>query len=164
MTGVGKPSGVDAVRPVIGKLRSIGLEGEAELQALLKLIKLKGGVSRGKDIIDAGTSPTRLTVLLDGIACSYERREDGSRQIYAFQHPGDFCDLYRYVLPEPTGAVAVAALTDCSVGTICCKDLEQALEQYPKLGLALWRCTMLEASISRERLLHVSRRPAPRSR
>ena len=64
MTGVGKPSGADAVRPVIGKLRSIGLEGEAELQALLKLIKVKGGVSRGKDVIDAGTSPTRLTVLL----------------------------------------------------------------------------------------------------
>src|SRR5215471_16400079 len=160
MTSVGKPTGAEVVRPVIGKLRSLGLEGEAELQAFLKLIKVRGCLGRGEEIIDAGSSPSHSSVLLTGIACSYRRLQDGSRHIFTFHHPRDFCDLHRYVLPERNGAVAVAAITDGLVGTICHKDLDQTLVQHPKLGLALWRATMLEASIIREKLVNVSRRSA----
>jgi len=158
MTGLAGPSGVDVVHPVIWKLRSLGLESEAESQALLELLKRRVSVSRGKEIIGAGTYPAHLTVLLDGIACSHERLEDGGRQIHAFHCPGDFCDLHRDILPND--AIAVAALTDCLVGTIRYRDLDRTLEQHPKLGPALWRAAMLEGSISRERLLKVSRQPA----
>jgi CRP-like cAMP-binding protein len=98
--------------------------------------------------------------MLDGVACSYERLTGGSRQVYAFHYPGDFCDLVRHVLPESNSEVAVAALTDCSIGIIEHRDLEQLIAQYPSLGLALWRATMLEASIFRKRLLNVGRLPA----
>ena len=160
MTSPASPSGAQRVRPVIWKLRSLGLKGEAGLQALSKLIKVKVGVSRGEEIIGAGTSPTHSTVLLDGIACSYERLEDGGRQIHAFRLAGDFCDLHRHVLPELGDEVAVAALSDCSIGIIAYGDLDRLMAQYPTLGLALWRATMLETSISRQRLLNVSRRSA----
>jgi CRP-like cAMP-binding protein len=90
----------------------------------------------------------------------YERLQDGNRQIYAFQYPGDFCDLHQHVLPETNNEVAVAAMTDCSIGIIEHKDLEQLIAQYPSLGLALWRASMLEASIFRKRLLNVGRQPA----
>ena len=90
----------------------------------------------------------------------YERLQDGTRQIYAFQYPGDFCDLHQHVLPETNNEVAVAAIADCSIGIIEHKDLEQLIAQYPSLGLALWRATMLEASIFRKRLLNVGRQPA----
>src|SRR5262249_12638149 len=76
----------------------------------------------------------------------------------AFHYPGDFCDLHRDMLPND--ALAVAALTDCLVGTIRYRDLDRTLGQHPKLGLALWRAAMLEGSVARERLLKVSRRPA----
>jgi CRP-like cAMP-binding protein len=160
MTGLASPSGTDEIRPVVWKLRSLGLEGEAESQALSNLIRLRVSVSRGKDILRAGSSPAHLTVLLDGTACSYERLEHGGRQIHAFHHPGDFCDFHRDVWPEPNDRIAVAALTDCLVGAIRYKDLDQTLARHPKLGLALWRASMLEMSICRERLLNVSRRPA----
>jgi CRP-like cAMP-binding protein len=90
----------------------------------------------------------------------YERLRDGDRQIYAFQYSGDFCDLHRHVFPETTNEVAVAAVTDCSVGIIEHNDLEQLIAQYPSLGLALWRASMLEASVFRKRLLNVGRKPA----
>jgi CRP-like cAMP-binding protein len=90
----------------------------------------------------------------------YERLQDGNRQIYAFQYAGDFCDLNQHVLPETNSEVAVAAMTDCSIGTIEHKDLEQLIAQCPTLGLALWRVSMLEASIFRKRLLNVGRQPA----
>jgi CRP-like cAMP-binding protein len=48
--------------------------------------------------------------------------------------------------------MAVQALTDCSIATIGYADIDRLLARNPKLGLALWRATMLEASILRERL------------
>jgi len=79
---------------------------------------------------------------------------------YMLQYPGDFCDLHQHVLPETNNEVAVAAIADCSIGVIDHKDLEQLIAQYPSLGLALWRASMLEASIFRKRLLNVGRQPA----
>lgn len=146
--------------PLIQKLRSLGVDSDAELDAVLKRIKVRPGTRRGEDIIAPGTSPRHSTLLLEGVACLYERLPDGNRQIYAFQYSGDFCDLHRHALPETNNEVAVAALTDCSIGIIEHKDLEQLIAQYPSLGLALWRASMLEASIFRKRLLNVGRQPA----
>ena len=158
MTASAGPVGTHGVGCTIRKLRNLGLDDEADLQAFVALIKTKADTGRGKEIMGAGTSHS--TVLLDGVACSCESLEDGRRQIYAFQLPGDFCDLHRYVLPEQNGAAAVVALTDCSVGIIRYCDLDRTLARHPKLGLALWRATLLEASISRTRIFNVSRRPA----
>jgi CRP-like cAMP-binding protein len=134
------------------------MEREEELQALLLLVKVKGCVSRGEDIVEVGKSPSYSTVLLKGLACRYKLIENGRRQIFNFQYPGDFCDFDRYILPEPDDAVA--ALTDCSIGVILHEDIGRVTARYPRLGLALWRGTMVEASISRERLLNVRQRPA----
>jgi len=137
-----------------------GLESDTEAFAVVDRIKVRAGVSRGEDIIAPGSSRRHSTVLLEGVACLYERLKDGNRQIYAFQYPGDFCDFNQHVLPESNSEVGVAAMTDCSFGIIEYKDLEQLIARFPSLGLALWRATMLEASIFRKRLLNVGRQPA----
>lgn len=142
------------------KFKSLELDSEAGLQAVLKLVKVKEAVSPGKNIVDTLVSPKQLTVMLAGVACLNKRLEDGSRQIYTFQYPGDFCDLHRYVLPEADQAVTVTALTDCLIGVIRHDDMDQMISKHPKLGLAFWRASMLEASIFRERLLNISRRAA----
>jgi CRP-like cAMP-binding protein len=161
MTGLLTRSGPEAFGPVIRKLRNLGgAESDAELEAVLKRIKVSARASRGEDIIGPGKASRNFRVLLDGVACSYERLTNGSRQIYTFQYPGDFCDLHRHVLPESNNEVAVAALTECSIGIIEHRDLDQLIAQYPSLGLALWRATMLEASIFRKRLLNIGRQPA----
>jgi CRP-like cAMP-binding protein len=161
MTGLPKRSGPEAFGPLIRKLRSLGgLESDTESDAVLDCIKVRAGSSRGEDIIAPGSSRRHSTVLLEGVACLYERLKDGNRQIYAFQYPGDFCDFHQHVLPESNNEVAVAAMTYCSIGIIEHKDLEQLIAQFPSLGLALWRATMLEASIFRKRLLNVGRQPA----
>jgi CRP-like cAMP-binding protein len=161
MTGSLKQSGPEAFRPLIRKLKNLGgAQSDTEAEAVLRRIKPAAGANRGEDLIGPGEASRHLTVLLDGVACSYERLTDGNRQIYAFQYPGDFCDLARHVLPESSNEVAVAALTTCSIGIIEHQDLDQLIAQYPALGLALWRATMLEASIYRKRLLNVGRQPA----
>jgi CRP-like cAMP-binding protein len=151
---------IDVPRPLRRKLNGLGFHGEDELRCFLDRMRLRGGIPRGKDIVGAGDTPRHLTVLLAGVACLYETLESGERQIYTFYHPGDFCDLHRYVWPEPAAETAVRALTDCSIGIFAYHDLDQAIERHRKLGLVLWRATMLEASILREQLTNVSRRPA----
>jgi len=151
----------EAFNPVIRKLRYLGgAQRDSESEALVTRIKVKARASRGEDIVGPGNASKYFTVLLDGVACSYERLRDGNRQIYAFHYPGDFCDLHQRVLPATGNEVVVAALTDCSIGVIDHRDLEQLIVQHPSVGLALWRATMLEASIFRKRLLNIGRQPA----
>lgn len=140
-----------AIAALVSKLGGLGVD-QHELDALVQFLKLQPRVPAGVDIVHAARSTGSSTILLSGVACSYKRLEDGTRQIYSFQYPGDFCDLYRFVLPERDEAMAVQALTDCSIATIGYADIDRLLARNPKLGLALWRATMLEASILRERL------------
>jgi CRP-like cAMP-binding protein len=133
---------------------------KAELNALVQFLKHKPRVLAGVDIIGTARSSGHSTLLLAGIACSYKRLPDGTRQIYSFQYPGDFCDLYRYVLPERDEAIAVQALTECLVAIIDYADIERLLTQHPGLALVLWRTTMLEAAILRERLSNARRSSA----
>ena len=148
--------GTTAIASLALKFKSVGIDTD-ELDVLVQFLKHQPRVLAGADIIHAAQSAGHSTLLLAGVACSYKRLEDGSRQIYSFQYPGNFCDLYRYVLPERDEAMAVQALTECSVATIDYADIEQLLAQRPRLGLALWRTTMLEASILRERLSNARR-------
>ena len=160
MVGMMKPPEAGELDALALKFRSLELDSEADLQTVLRLVKMREAVSPGENIVDTRSPVRQLTVLLAGVACLHKRLEDDSRQIYTFQYPGDFCDLHRYMLPELDRTATVTALTDCSIGTIRYDDMDQMLSQHPKLGLAFWRASMLEASILRERLLNISRRAA----
>jgi CRP-like cAMP-binding protein len=158
MLGAVGPLRSDIADALIRKFSNLGMDSEEELQALLLLVKIKGRITRGEDIVGLGSSPGHATVLLKGLACRYKMTENGRRQIFTFQYPGDFCDFDRYLLPAVDEAVG--ALTDCLVGVFRHEDIERIIDRYPRLGLALWRATIIEAGIFRERLLNVSQRPA----
>ena len=101
---------------LIVKLRNLGLDSDEDVQAFLSLFKCTRVIGRGDDIVRVGNSQKILTVMLSGVACRYRITDNGRRQIFAFQYPGDFCDYCRYVMPQHDDAVA--ALTDCVVGVI----------------------------------------------
>ena len=154
--GVGTLTGTIATASLASKFKSLGIDN-AEVDEFVQFLKPKQCVLAGVDVIQTGAAANRATLLLSGIACSYKRLEDGIRQIHTFHYPGDFCDFYRYVLPEQDEAITVQALTDCLVATIDYADIDQLLVRHPTLQLALWRATMLEAAILRERLSNARR-------
>jgi len=160
MVGSMKPAEAGELDALALKFRSLGLSSGSDLRNALRLVKAGKTVNRGASIGDTHCPPRQLTVLLKGVACTHKRLKDGSRRIYTFQYSGDFCDLYRCVLPDMDQTVTVTALTDCSIGTIRYDDLDQMLLRRPKIGLAFWRASMLEASIVREKLLNTSGRAA----
>lgn len=158
MFGSGSSFHYSAAEALSRKLRLLGLDSDEDQRAFLMLVKARGQVGRGEDIVRVGNSPNYLSVLLEGLGCRYRMVESGRRQIFTFQYPGDFCGFDRYLLA--TGEDAVGALTDCSIGVIRHEDIERAIRQYPSIGRALWRGTMVEANTFQERLLNISQRPA----
>jgi CRP-like cAMP-binding protein len=139
--------------PLRQKLMRLGVDRESDLNVIMSRFRLGRRLDRGEDILPAGSSPKHSTVLIEGIACLYARLSDGGRQIFAFQYPGDFCDLSRHMLKPAATEAAVAAVTPCSIGVIENAVLEQLLTQYPTLGMALWRSTCLEAGALQAKLL-----------
>jgi capsular exopolysaccharide synthesis family protein len=131
--------------------------GNEEVDALVQFLKHPSRVEAGADIVYAEQSAGYSTLLLSGVACSYKRSESGIRLIYSFQYPGEFCDLYRYLLPEWDETLAVQALAECSIATIAYSEIKRLLVQRPRLRLALWRATVLEASILRQWLSNARR-------
>lgn len=145
--------GVDS--PVCLKLKSLGAEAD-ELDILLQVAKRRVIVPTHANVIREGDTARQLRILLAGTACSCKRQEDGGRSILSFLHPGDFCDLHRYVLPGLDVAVGIRALTDCTVAVIDYRDMDE-LRSRPTLASSLWRASMLEAAVNRERLSRTGR-------
>jgi CRP-like cAMP-binding protein len=143
--------GTIGIASLASKFESLGM-GKEELDVLVQYLKQQPRIVGGADLICAGHSAKHATLLLSGVACSYKRLENGNREIHSFRYAGDFCDLYRYALAERDEAVAVQAITDCVVATIDYAAIDKLLARHPRLGLALWRATMVESSVLRERL------------
>jgi len=150
--GVTPPYSVAAIALLDRKFKSLGVDAQ-DLGLLAPVARYGGRVAVGADIVRAGETSKHSTLVLEGVACLYKRREDGARQIYAFKYPGDFCDL----LPEPDDEVAVQALSECSLAAFDHNEMEHAIARSKTLGLALWRSTMLDTFIFRERIVNVSR-------
>jgi CRP-like cAMP-binding protein len=142
-------------RALRSKLQGFGM-ADHELDELVQLMRGHRHVGPGGDIVPAHETARHATIILGGVAAVQRRLEDGRRRIYSFHYPGDFCDLSHYALPGHDDAVGVQAITDCSVAIIDYKNIDALLSRTPTVGLALWRATMLDASISQHRSLNAS--------
>jgi CRP-like cAMP-binding protein len=136
------------------RFKALGAAAD-DFEVLLQAMTGYTSVVAGDDIVRPGDLTAHWTVLLTGMACCYEKSRYGGRRILSFAHPGDFCDLYGYVVPLRRNAAGVQALSDVEVAVID-GDMDRLLER-PALALAFWRATMLEVAIHRERVRIASR-------
>ena len=132
------------------KLEGLGAQAD-DVDIFLRAVKRRVSVPAHDNVIGEADTAAQVRVLLAGTTCSYKRKEDGIRSILSFQHPGDFCDLHRYIVPDVKSVIGVQALTDCTIAIIEYRDMDKLLSR-PMLASALWRASMLEALIYRERL------------
>src|SRR5690606_13687329 len=88
MTALLKESARGSFASLRKKLQCLGVDRENDLNIVLSRIRMGPHLDRGEDILTAGYSPRHSTVLLEGIACTYERLIDGSRQIGSFKYSG----------------------------------------------------------------------------
>lgn len=143
--------------PIIRKLESIFALSDEEKAALSRLPVQITTIGRGQDIVREGERPTRSFALLDGFTHTYKVIGSGKRQIVAVHVPGDIPDLQSMHLPRLD--VSIGTLARCEVVFMQHQILRQLCQQYPRIGAALWRETLIEASVSREWTANNGQRP-----
>ena len=147
-----------AITPLIRKLESIFTLDESERAALLNL-PLQIATLRGdQDIVRERDRPSRSCALLEGFACTFKVTAEGKRQITAFHIPGDIPDLQSLHLEVLDSSVGT--LTPCTVGFIQHEALHDLCDRHPRIARALWRETLIDASIFREWTVNIGRREA----
>jgi CRP-like cAMP-binding protein len=143
---------------MIRKLDSIFPLSEEEKQALQALPVQVTVFKADQDIVRIGDRPTQCCLLLEGYTCVYKLTSEGKRQIMAVHVPGDIPDLQSLHLKVLDNSIAT--ICPCTIGFIQHEDLRRVCERYPRITAALWRETLVDASVFREWLLNIGRREA----
>jgi CRP-like cAMP-binding protein len=141
---------------MIRKLDSIFPLSEEEKQALQDLPMQITVFKADQDIVRIGDRPSQCCLLLEGYTCVYKLTSEGKRQIMALHVPGDIPDLQSLHLKVLDNSIAT--ICPCTVGFIQHEDLRRMCERHPRITAALWRETLVDASVFREWLLNIGRR------
>jgi CRP-like cAMP-binding protein len=143
-------------QPLIRKLESIFTLSDQEREILINLPMQVMDLRADQDIVREGDRPSRSCLLLEGFACTYKMTGDGERQIMAFYISGDIPDLQSLHLRVLD--TSLSTITPCKVGFIQHETLHDLCERFPRIASALWRETLIDASIFREWITNVGRR------
>lgn len=145
------------IESVLMKLRRLASLSEADLDAVSKWRLDPKTVSAKRPIVREGQHTGHCAVLIEGVACRSKRHVSGERQIVSFHFAGDMLDLQHLWFERADHSLeAVSART---IAWVDYDELRATMAAAPKVGEVFWRDTLIEASIFREWILNVGRRP-----
>jgi CRP-like cAMP-binding protein len=148
----------DAYEGLIGKLGRLARLDQADRDAVRSLPLEVQTAPGGHLLVREGERATRCCVLLNGYACRYKATSSGGRQIVSFHMAGDILDLQHLLLSQADHSVQT--IGEATVAWFPAADLRRIAQDRPALADALWRDTLIDASIFREWVLNVGRRDA----
>ena len=146
------------LHPLVRKLQTVFDLSEKEKEAVLTLPFLVRELKAGQDIVREQDRPSQCCVILDGFAFRYKIFDEGRRQILSFHIPGDIPDLQSLHLEVMDHSLAT--LVPTRVAFIPHHALQALLHAEPKIAGAFWREALIDASIFREWVGNIGRRPA----
>lgn len=144
--------------PMLRKLMKWSKLDEADQRAVLDLPYQLRTIRRYDSIVHEGDHPDRSCLLVKGYAYRHKVVGAGGRQILALHVAGDIVDLQNALLR--TADHNVQALTDASVAFIPVASVVNIAFERPRVGLAMWYDTLVDASIHREWTANIGRRNA----
>jgi CRP-like cAMP-binding protein len=113
-------------------------------------------VDRWTRLVREGDRPEQCCLLVRGYACRSKLGPRGTRQIVSFHLRGDMLDIQHLLLA--TADHDVQSITDADVAWVQRNHLVRLAWERPAIGKALWRDSLVDASIFREWVLNVGRR------
>lgn len=144
--------------PMIDKLASQTTLSDEDRAALCDMPHRFATVAGGAYIIREGDKAENCCVILSGFAYRSRIAGDGSRQILAFHMRGDMADLQNSMMSVADHSVQT--LTRSEVAYIPHQAIVEIAAQHPTIGRALWRQTLIEASIAHEWMVNLGQRNA----
>jgi CRP-like cAMP-binding protein len=130
----------------------------AEVDAIHSMPMRLVALSADEVIHRMGDRPSSCVVVVEGIVSSSQPLEGDKRQIMGFSLPGDMPDLR--TLHMGVIDCDVRAVSSCRVGFIDHEDLRTLCDAHPRITAALWRSTLLVASIYRQWIVNIGHRSA----
>jgi CRP-like cAMP-binding protein len=150
--------GYDVLGPLIRKLERLAELNGADRRAVAALPFTMENVRKRDYLVRDGEEAARCAVLVTGHACRHKTTRSGGRQIVSFHMSGDILNLQQVLLPRADHNVE--ATTDATVAWVPSPALKTMASERPTISEALWRDTLIDASIFREWVLNVGRRNA----
>jgi len=123
-----------------------------ELPSIFKDLRARTPISR------EGDRPTHTCLVVSGLLCRAKMTHDGRRQLLSFHISGDIPDLQSLHLPVMDHDLL--ALSEAKVAFIPHEALRRISRERHQLAEALWRETLIDASVFREWIMNVGRRDA----
>lgn len=132
--------------------------GDAATRAILSLPYRVRKLRPHEYFLRENQQPKTSTIVIHGYLYRHKLVQDGGRQIVAIHLPGDFIDLQNILLDESDHNVQ--ALTAATVAEFPHGDMLDLAFSHPTIGKALWRESLVEASLFREWIANIGRRDA----
>lgn len=142
---------------IIAKLTALHPLPEDDKELVRSVVGPGRPVPAGVDLVREGERTKAVQVILEGQAYRYKLLPDGRRQIIGYLVPGDFCDLYGFLLERMDHSIATR--TPCQAVELSEEDILE-LQSRPMLARALWWSSLVEGAILREWLVNIGRRTA----
>ena len=139
------------------KLEAFAPLGDADKRLLDDVIRDAREVRPHQDLIQEGDVPSDVHLILEGFACRYKLLPEGRRHIMAYLLPGDFCDLYVFILKAMDHSIAT--LSRCKVVAIPRQRVLELTER-PAIARAFWWAALVDEATLREWLVNIGRRSA----
>jgi CRP-like cAMP-binding protein len=130
----------------------------ADKQAVLALPNRVRTIERHHYLVREREQAKHCCVMLSGYSIRHKVVVGGARQIVAIHMAGDLVDLQNSVLG--TADHSVQMLTKGEIAFIPREAVQQLALDRPRVGLAMWRDTLVDGSIFREWIANVGRRDA----
>jgi len=143
---------------LIRKLETIAAISGDEKQALTDLpLRLKA-FAADSDLLREDQPATECCLIVEGFVCRYKVLGAGQRQILSLHLPGDIPDLMSLYFDSMDHSLA--SFTRGRAAFIPHGAIRSVTDRFPNLAAAMWRDTLIDASIAREWLAGVGRRSA----
>ncbi len=148
----------DVFGALIEKLARLSPLGDDDRTALRSLPATIGEAPANRFLVREGEAAGDCYLILRGYVCRHKLASNGGRQIVSFHMAGDIVDLQHLLFA--TADHSIQTITDVTYARFPAKALRQIAQQRPQVAEALWRDTLIDASIFREWVLNVGRRDA----
>ena len=139
------------------KLELFGTLPEDDKRLLDDIVKRSRKLASHQDIIREADIPQDVHLVLEGFACRYKVLPNGSRQIFAYMVPGDFCDLNVFILGQMDHCIGT--LSACRVVDIP-RNRILDMTRRPHIARALMWATLVDEATLREWLVNIGQRDA----
>lgn len=140
------------------KLDTLSPLDDSDRAALAELPHSLRRVPAGGHLVREGARATECCLLVEGYAFRHKIAVTGGRQIVSFHMRGDLVDVQHLLLPVADHNVQT--VTEAVVAWIPKAELIALTRRSPSVAEALWKDSLIDASIFREWVLNVGRRDA----